>query len=251
MANVQLPSIGHTNNDINGASLSQLQTIVKSLMNTTAILTEELTYLLNNLDTRNVNELNAEVVVAGSVTADKITVNELSALSANMGKLTSGEIYGAYIATRENAYPRAEMSNEKDLFGAYLNANNYIQIEADYGDVPSLNFIQDGAIKARMDTLLGYLEIRSLTSLLIQATLDIELATGASSILKIPPFGRVESSDGQNLGVVLDSKAKAGISTGWSGDHNHGIPPGTVLRTADGGTVTFASAPQHTHAQNS
>jgi len=250
VANVQLPNIGHTNSDIDGASFSQLQTIVKSLMNTTAMLTEELTYLLNNLDTRNVNELNAEVITAGSVTADKITVTELSALSANMGKLTSGEIFGAYIATRENAYPRAELSNEEDLFAAYLDANNYIKVEANYGGVPSLNFIQGGAFKARMDTLLGYLEIRSLTSLLIQATLDVEIATGASSILKLPPFGRVESSTGQNLGVELDSKAKAGISTGPSGGHNHAIPPGTRLLVEGGGYVTWSPVSDHTHAQN-
>jgi len=60
VANVQLPNINITNDDIDAANLPQLQKIVKALLNTTAILTEELTFLLNNLDTRNVNEIDGD-----------------------------------------------------------------------------------------------------------------------------------------------------------------------------------------------
>lgn len=140
MANVLLPSINITPGDIDKASLPELQKIVKGLLNTTAILTEELTFLLNNLDTKNVNELNAEVVVAGSITAekiaansitaDKMNVNQLSAITANVGKVTSGEIYGNYIATRENAYPRAEMSNLENMFSAGQSPTSNVKIEA-------------------------------------------------------------------------------------------------------------------------
>lgn len=227
-------------------------TSLEQVKNAVGIMTKELSWLMNNIDWKNVNELNiplngggAVVIHDGGITVNNGTMDTFTVDIDGKVTMTSALIQSA------TGYPKVVMDPDTDLFGAYLDAKNYIQVEANYGGVPSLNFIQGGAFKARMDTLLGYLEIRSLTSLLIQATLDIEIATGASSILKLPPFGRVESSTGQNLGVVLDSKAKAGISTGWSGDHNHGIPPGTVLRTADGGTVTFASAPQHTHAQNS
>lgn len=103
MANVQLPSINTTPSEIDNANLPQLQKIVKGLMNSTAILTEELTYLLNNLDTRNVNEIDGDVLVTGTVTANKMNVNELSAITANLGHITAGlieavEIYGSLIS---------------------------------------------------------------------------------------------------------------------------------------------------------
>lgn len=113
-------------------------TSLEQVKNAVGIMVKELSWLLQNLDTRNVNELNAEVIVAGSVsadkiqakaiTADKIDVDKLSAISANMGKLTSGEIFSAYIATRENAYPRVELSNTSNMLGAYKSPSNSIQI---------------------------------------------------------------------------------------------------------------------------
>jgi hypothetical protein len=136
VANVQLPTV---NPD------QDMEKLVKQLLNVYIMLTEELTYLLNNLDTRNVNELNAEVITAGSITADKIQagsitadkmdVNELSAISANLGHIIAGliesvEIYGSYIATRRTGYPRAEMSNIDNMFSASQSSTSNIKIEA-------------------------------------------------------------------------------------------------------------------------
>ena len=243
MANVQLPTV---NPD------QDMEKLVKQLLNVYIMLTEELTYLLNNLDTRNVNELNAEVIMANTITADKMNVNELSAITANLGHIISGliesvEIYGSYIATRKDAFPRAEMSSRNDLFGAFRDAYNSIRIEADYYGVPSLNIIQNGNVVGRINAVTGSLELNAIGLLDIFASSNINLSPSGN--LRIPPFTRVVSSNGYNLGAELDDKAVAGISTNPSGGHNHGIPDGTVLRTADGGTVTFFAAQQHTHQQ--
>lgn len=147
MANVQLPSINVTPGDIDKASLPELQKIVKGLINTVAILTEELSYLLNNLDTRNVNEIDGDILVTGTVTAAKMLVDELSAISADLGKITSGEVYGAYIATRENAYPRAELNSNQNLFGALASANNFIRIYTPTsGFSPTIMFSTPGGV---------------------------------------------------------------------------------------------------------
>lgn len=87
-------------------------------------LVQRLRQLLLNLDTLNIRSLNAKVIEAGTITADKMNVNELSAISANLGHITAGliesvEIYGSYIATRYNSYPRAELDSTENLFGAY------------------------------------------------------------------------------------------------------------------------------------
>ncbi|WP_197046179.1 hypothetical protein, partial [Mycobacterium tuberculosis] len=123
----QLPPGGQ----IDLAYVKTLNDYVKKLANTVAAIRNDLEFMLNgHLDANNIraNSIETKNLKAGAVTADKIHVDELSAISANVGKVTSGEIYGNYIATKENAYPRAEMNNTEDLFGAYASANNFIQI---------------------------------------------------------------------------------------------------------------------------
>lgn len=46
------------------------------------------------------------------------------------GTITGSKIFGSYIATRENAYPRAEMSDTNDMFGVYRSPSEYISMEA-------------------------------------------------------------------------------------------------------------------------
>jgi hypothetical protein len=145
-----------------------------------------LTYLLSALDTLNIKRLDAEVIIAesitagklaadsvqtenlqaGAVTAEKITVKELSAISADLGHITAGliesiQIFGSYIATRNGTYPRAEMSDSGDLFATYFDANNYIKYVADYGGAPAIEFYTSGTLRARFSTLLGGLQVDS------------------------------------------------------------------------------------------
>lgn len=220
-------------------------------------LVQRLRQLLLNLDTLNIRSLNAKVIEAGTITADKMNVNELSAISANLGHITAGliesvEIYGSYIATRYNSYPRAEMSSDNNLFGAYRDADNSIQIEADFGGSPGVRFIQNGQIRGNMNMLYGDITLEGLNGVTVQALYNSDLRLVVENgNLYVPSFTKVISNNGYNLGVELDGKATAGVSTNLSGSHNHGIPDGTVLRTADGGTVTFSAAPQHSHTQNS
>lgn len=60
----------------------------------------------------------------------------------------------------------------------------------------------------------------------------------------------LKNTSGRNLQQELDSKANKNVSTGTSGSANGGIPIGTQLRTADGGTVTWMGVPAHSHTQN-
>ncbi|SDX05570.1 hypothetical protein [Paenibacillus sp. PDC88] len=259
MANVQLPQIGISNTQIDEAGMDGLKQHVKSLLNVTVMLTEELTYLLNNLDTRNVNELNADIINAGTINANLVKImSELSnggyisfdgeGMKVNDGTrdtMTIGldgkpRMSGAYIESAEG-YPKVVMDPDGNLFRAYLDANNYIGIEADYAGSPSMTLVNGGVIKARFSTLLG--------TLLVDAVGGMEINVTGGGSLGLPRFSDIVGRNGSNLGVELDNKALAGISTNASGGHNHGIPDGTVLRTADGGTVTFSAAPQHTHQQ--
>ncbi|KZS48126.1 hypothetical protein AWU65_20435 [Paenibacillus glucanolyticus] len=119
---------------------------VKDLANTVAKMAKDLEFLVNgNLDANNIRAQSIETknlksdsvttdkLQAGAVTADKITVNELSAITANLGHIISGliesiAIYGSYISTNRYGYPKVEMSDTDDMIGAYKNANNAIKI---------------------------------------------------------------------------------------------------------------------------
>lgn len=133
---------------------AELRKYLLYLSNQIASMLKDLDFTLNgDVDFRNVR--------AKSIKADRLDVDQLSAITANMGKLTSGEIYGAYIATREDAYPRAEMSNTNDLFGTYYDEDNYIKYVANYANAPAIEFYTGGVLRARFSTLLGGLQIDS------------------------------------------------------------------------------------------
>jgi hypothetical protein len=114
----------------------------EDLINEIAKLQKILRYLLNGgLDTENVNELNANVIIANTITAEKMNVNELSAISANMGEVTAGIITGLLIRTADQGvYPRIELSSTSDILIAEANADESIEIRALSGSSPVLFF---------------------------------------------------------------------------------------------------------------
>ncbi|ODB56967.1 hypothetical protein A7311_01170 [Paenibacillus polymyxa] len=117
MANVELPSVNPSLGDISQSGVDQLRSLVKQLHNASVMQTEELLYILNNLDTRNVNEIDGDILVTGTITAAKMNVQKLSAIAADLGTITAGvidsvEIYGSYIATSRDQFPKVEMSPE-------------------------------------------------------------------------------------------------------------------------------------------
>ncbi|MGG1643040.1 hypothetical protein ACIFQM_17615 [Paenibacillus sp. NRS-1782] len=268
--------------------LGQLLIYVKDLANTVAKMAKDLEFIINgNLDANNIRAnsiqaknfqagsvsadkiqagaisadkiqagaITSEKIQANSVTADKIQVSQLSAISANLGHITAGlveavEIYGSYIATRYNDYPRAEMSWNNDLFGAYFDSRNFIRIIANYGGAPALEFFTNGAVKARLQTLFGYMSLESYGPLAIEATNGGNIALNTSGDVTVRDFSNFrDNNSGRSLNQELAGKADANISTGGSGSHNHGIPDGAKFEAVDGTIYTWRTAGNHTHAQ--
>jgi|GEM_PF-4887497 len=262
MANVTLPTINSAGDDLN--------TLVKKLLNAYVMLTEELTFLLNNLDTRNINELNAELINAGTINANLVQIkSDLMAggyikIDGEGMKINDGttdtmvvgldgkpKMTGAEIRSKAG-YPAVVMDPDSNLFGAYKDLNNLIKIEADFGGAPGLRFIQGGAIRGNIHTLYGDLTMEGLNGLSLQSAAgrDVNIDVFNGGKIYVSDFDDVyDRQSNISLGYLLGEAATAGASTTPSGGHNHGIPDGTQLRTADGGVVTFYNAPQHTHAQ--
>ncbi|WP_339197901.1 hypothetical protein MKY95_07660 [Paenibacillus sp. FSL P4-0176] len=167
--------------------LEEVKSYLKDNINKIARSLQDIDFMINGtLDVNNIRaegiearSIKAEAITtdklqAGAVTADKITVGELSAISANLGHIVAGliesvEIFGAYIATRRNAFPRCEMSATGNVFGAYNDANNHIVIEPNYGGSPAIRFTVASTPRGRIHNLIGYPIFESDSALGLQA----------------------------------------------------------------------------------
>lgn len=227
-----------------------------------ALLQKQFRYFQEHIDVENIiaKSLTAAVIKAGSITADEMTVDKLSAITAAMGKLTSGEIYGAYIATKEAAFPRTEMSSTGDLFAAFATVAKFIKILASEAGDPLLYF-ENATALARIALIGDTFSIGAFSKLALGSSDDMSIeSTGASSDISIKPGSSgyvvfpswasvLSTIDTETLQQALDSRATAGVVTGSGGSHNHGIPNGTVLMVSGGGTVVWSTAGNHTHSQ--
>lgn len=203
----------------NTKDVSVMSAYVKDLANTVAKMAKDLEFILNGnvafdniradgIEARNIKAeaITTDKLEAGAVTAEKITVEELSAISANLGHIVAGliesvEIFGAYIATRRNAYPRCEMSATGNVFGAYNDANNHIDIEPNYASSPAISFTVAGTQRGRIHNLLGYPILEGLNSVGIESRGIIYLN---APVIQVQSWSNLYSNDmGRSLGDEL------------------------------------------------
>ncbi|WP_433748209.1 hypothetical protein [Paenibacillus amylolyticus] len=160
---------------------------------------------------------------------------------------------GAKVQSSENGYPRVEMNPDQNLVGAYSAANNYLTIQALGGSDQSPQVLI-AAPNANM-----FMYVAGLTSFLgttganlsLTSNRNVYITPGNNIYDVIVPFDQFKDDDsGRTLYQELLGKARSGSQTGSSPAYNGGIPIGTVLQTAGGGTVTWTGIPSHSHTQN-
>ncbi|MHA7967687.1 hypothetical protein ACX93W_26595 [Paenibacillus sp. CAU 1782] len=177
-----------------------------------AKLQKTLRYLLNgNLDFENVR-------VKG-LTAETIDVDELSAITANLGHILAGiiesvEIYGSLISTNRTGYPRAVMSNTQNHFRAEADANRYISMDSfdlSTGS-PTLTWRSpSGFSQSNMTT--GYslssdrdIILASFMEMLISASNIYLIPNSSTGEVKLPAWSQVRNNvSGQTLQQALDN----------------------------------------------
>lgn len=224
MANVTLPSFDGNDQDING--------LVKKLLNAYVMLTEELTYLLNNLDTRNINELNAEIINAGTINANLVKIkSELAAggyieIDGEGMKINDGTqdtfkadingkvtMTGAKIQSKENGYPRIEMNPEQNMFAAYSGANNFLSIQALSGQSQSPQMIITSPFAtffAYISGLVGYLGMTG-ADITITTDKNINLKPGGTQYNVTVPFDQLKDPN-TNKFLYQELLGKANVS---------------------------------------
>jgi hypothetical protein len=168
-------------------------------------------------------------------------------------KSGKGVATGWKFQATEGSYPNIVFDPETLLMAAYQDALNYVFISPSFDGAPVLGFTVDGNTVAQFYASPDGVNIASNSK-------DLTIATGISGNIYISAelgysiffprgFDTVYGANGENLGAMLYSMATKDVNTSSAGGHNHGIPDGTQLMTASGGTVTWSAAGGHTHTQ--
>lgn len=217
------------------------------LVNMLAVYRDELDTIVNGgLNFKNIKAdgITTKNLAAGSVIAEKIDVDKLSAITADLGEIIAGiirgiKIYGSYIATADGTYPRAEMSSDDNFFKASNSANQYISILPYFlgNNAPQVDFVNiDITSSASMfiNALNGQFSIISPRSIFISAGGSTLRLSGA--FVSVPDWASFrDASTSQTLQQTLDGlniliSGKANAFSGYTGTF-----------TVDGKTLTFSN----------
>jgi len=156
--------------------VKELREYIKYLSNQLASMLKDLDFTLNgDVDFRNVR--------AKSIKADRMDVDELSAISANLGHIVAGliesvQIFGSYIATSKDSFPRCEMSSTGNVFAAKSSADHYVAIDPNYAGTPALKWIFNGTERGGLNDISGVMELLGIGGLVLNVSggdLDINV----------------------------------------------------------------------------
>lgn len=230
-----------------------------------------LNFLLNGgLDSLNIKNLTADKVTTGTLDAGKVTVRVNYGSGAYIeigpnGMVINDGIKDTFEVTidgkvtmtsatiqSDTGYPKVTMDPSGNLLGAYLDANNYIEIQPSFSPTgsPTMYWGSGGSTA-------GWMYANASVFLLHSIARDLTLETEVSGNIVLKPVSSgfvIVPSIHSILGVDGTSPAQLGAQTGAAGNVtlNGGIPPGTQLAVAGGGSVTWngITVPAHTHTQS-
>lgn len=183
--------------------VAELVRYLKRTINQQAVMMKELDHVLNgNIDLKNVR--------AQSIDATRLTVDELSAITANLGTITAGiirgiSIYGSLISTNETGYPRASISNTGNFFDVSTNEGDSVRIEEGIFGDPAITFRDEGTAAAFMGMVAGALGIQGSVNIVIGTSGNITL--NPTGVVNVPSWDKVfNQATGRTLQQDLDDK---------------------------------------------
>lgn len=232
--------------------------------------------LLVNLDSLNVVSLTADHIDTGTLNANLVTIRSDLVAGAfiqinGSGMLINNGSYNTFTADingfvtmtgaliqSQSGYPRVVMDPTNELLGAYYSPTSFISMYTPLDSIsPVLRFSFGGTNSYIFhDSNDGHVTLTSNDVGINLSTLSyIQLFGSPVYVRSWTEFenysnGRTLQQEITTLQNAISSKANSGVSTGSAGPFNGGIPIGTQLMVAGGGTVTWAGIAAHSHTQN-
>jgi len=208
-------------------------------------------------------------IYTGTINANQINTESLSAISANLGTVTAGQIIGVSInsAVITGSTIQTATSGRRivmsDAFRSY-DSNNVVRISIE--DFPGFNyhqlqfFGQSGTRVGVMSGTDGQTNLATVNNAMlvlrgnpiaIDTTSSVNFQGVPVSGLTLPISAISGLQDQLNaIWSALNNKADKGAFTQPAGPYNGGIPIGTNLMTSGGGVVTWNGIPAHSHVQS-
>lgn len=182
-----------------------------------------------------------------------LNASTINSSTINGGSILGTTITGSTIQTKvPGNYPRAAITTETNLIGAYGNSSESVEIRSfGYGGSPDLYF-RDGTGAATMSYVLGgpglYMNASD------KLTLEFnEIRLRGYNGVELLTWDALRLETGETIinkiASMLAGKASSGASTGSAGPYNCGITVGTMLAVAGGGAVQWMGVPAHSHTQ--
>ncbi len=139
-----------------------------------------------------------DVDITGTINA---TGGTFSGNIVAFGTIFGGTVIGALLQTSAS-FPKAAMSNTGNIFGAYRDANNCIEVDAFYLGAPVINVKSSGVIRGQIGS--------SGTNLFVSASSSLDLSSGGDiNLIPGSMGGRVKT----NWGVLSDSTSGRTLQT--------------------------------------
>lgn len=170
-------------------------------------------------------QLGTTIIQGGYIRSELITASRITTGEMSANRIVGGTIRGASLRLSDSAI--GALFTAYGMAGAQLSGDN-------------IRLIADQNLE-----LLGNVTINGGT--VLSSTSGTAYDSARLGGVSASSYSRTNHTHGTNSA----GGHSHGGSTGNGGAHGHGIPNGTVLRTADGGTVTFAHAWEHTHTISS
>ena len=241
MAKIEIPKVS---NPPKTEDITTLIGYIKQLANQTALLAKSLDFVVNDAN------IEADNIKAKTITAGLINVDELSAISANIGEVTAGiirgiSIYGSLISTNETGYPKAYISNTENLLGVATSSGNSVTMEEGITGSPAVVYTVGGTKVGFIGMAFGSLGLRFDVPMYIGTPGELLQLDG--SPVSVPSWSQLFNSDtGRTLQQELDdlqtqlnNKSNVGHTHSFTlSNHNHGNPDNAP---SGGGTFTTST----------
>lgn len=212
---------------------------MRHLANLLSMYRDTLDFVINgHINFKNIQALGITTnnLKAGSVVADKISVTELSAITANLGTITAGllqavtiissTITGSLIQTAASGtYPRVELNSTSTYIRAQASANDELRVDTTLLGSPAVVF-DNGAIVAAM-----YLFSLFSNIFMIQSEGEIRIYPGTGFDVVFRDWDEIYSTgDSQNLQTALNAKANSftGLTSAVGVMGSDGVTPKTL-----------------------
>lgn len=175
-------------------------------------------------------------IYTGTIQANQVNAGTITGFTINGSYINGSTITGSQIQTAQaGIYPRVELNSSANVFGAYLNASDYIGIRPSFTGSPAITFYSGGNVMGFLGNVAGEPTLYGMSNKLnLQSNFDIQIYAGPAYKVKFDSWDKIFSvGEFQTLKNALDNKAsQTDLNNKSNVGHTHVINDVSGLQNA-------------------